>query len=123
MHVESSTSRERQDAPRDHLAEVEGEEEIRLRGADALFVGGVAQVNDAPRLDAVLARELCHGIEPALFARRVVVRVDEAHALAGIEERLQALVADVGVSANDDSAHQAPHTFRMRKRGRPRTCW
>ncbi len=124
---------------------VEGEEQVRTRHAQPHDRLGVERILHDERLDAVRLRELGDAREPARLVGMVAVRREEDDALTALEQVLQTRVPGVRVGEDGEAGHDdrresdvgsrksetgaavslspRPYTRRMRKRGRPRTCW
>ncbi len=122
VHVERTESRPLQDGHRQHAAVVEGEDQIRVPDLPFNFIES--------RLGQDCKTAVTGKIEktcvPARFVRVVLVRDDERHLDAGVEEDGETANSYVPVAEDDRLASQGcsfSSTACTSQRGRSRTCW
>jgi len=115
MHVVGAEPREFQNPLGDHLAVVEGKDEVRREGAnEALDRVAILRLL---RIDgnAVRARQRGTGSEPLALVRRVFMREERLHLLAARDERLEAGMADLAIGEDDNSLFRGFAVRRLRR--------
>src|SRR5690242_15421823 len=124
VQIERTARREREQLRAEELADVEGEEQLRLRLRHRLDdVGRIHGVRHEER-ETGLTRALRDGPEPDGLARLIAVRDDQLDVGAEREQLVEADPADVLIRHHDDahgSSSPARYTARTRYDGRPRT--